>query len=216
MGRIYSEVFSYCLVRQSAATTSTSTLQFGSTANSATGLSQTSILSVPAYPTFYYVSMVGITVDGVDLGIPSSNFAINLTDSSGGVIFDSGTTHTTLDQTSIDAIVQKFQTLVTYPEVNLTSQGFNLPCYDVSQVANLTFPSMAFQFTAAAGTGNVDFPLAFENIFVAADNLGDYQCLVIDVASGVENSVIGNIAMGDHLVEYDLVNHVIGWKQQVC
>jgi hypothetical protein len=50
--------------------------------------------------------MVGITVDGVDLGIPSSNFAINLTDSSGGVIFDSGTTHTTLDQTSIDAIVQ--------------------------------------------------------------------------------------------------------------
>jgi hypothetical protein len=75
---------------------------------------------------------------------------------------------------------------------------------------------MAFQFTAAAGTGNVDFPLAFENIFVAADNLGDYQCLVIDVASGVENSVIGNIAMGDHLVEYDLVNHVIGWKQQVC
>lgn len=103
MGRIYSEVFSYCLVRQSAATTSTSTLQFGSTASSATGLTQTSILSVPAIPTFYYVTMVGITVEGVDLGIPASNFAIN---SSGGVIFDSGTTLTVLDQTSIDAIVQ--------------------------------------------------------------------------------------------------------------
>jgi hypothetical protein len=50
--------------------------------------------------------MVGITVEGVDLGIPSSNFAINHTDSSGGVIFDSGTTFTLLDQTSIDAIVQ--------------------------------------------------------------------------------------------------------------
>ena len=111
-------------------------------------------------------------------------------------------------------IGQKFQTLVTYPEVNLTSQGFNLPCYDVSQVANLTFPSMAFQFTAAAGTGNVDFPLAFENIFFAPDNLGHHQCLAFDVGFGI--SIIGNTAMGDHLVEYDLVNHVIGWKQQVC
>jgi hypothetical protein len=50
--------------------------------------------------------MVGITVEGVDLGIPASNFAINFTDSSGGVVFDSGTTLTMLDQTSIDAIVQ--------------------------------------------------------------------------------------------------------------
>lgn len=106
MASIYSEVFSYCLVKHSAATTSTSTLQFGSTASSATGLTQTSILSVPANPTVYYVSMVGITVEGVDLGISASNFAINVTDSSGGVIFDSGTTLTYLDQTSIDAIVQ--------------------------------------------------------------------------------------------------------------
>lgn len=106
MASSYSDVFSYCLVHRSAATTSTSTLQFGSTASSATGLTQTPILSVPANPTFYYVTMVGITVEGVDLGIPASTFAINPTDSSGGVIFDSGTTFTTLDQTSIDAIVQ--------------------------------------------------------------------------------------------------------------
>lgn len=106
MARIFSEVFSYCLVRRSAATTSTSTLQFGSTASSATGLTQTSILSVPANPTYYYVPMVGITVEGVDLGISASSFAINTTDSTGGVIFDSGTTFTTLDQSSIDAIVQ--------------------------------------------------------------------------------------------------------------
>jgi hypothetical protein len=112
-------------------------------------------------------------------------------------------------------IRQKFQTLVTYPEVNLTSEGHKfLLCYNVSQVANATFPSMAFQFTAAAGTGNVDFPLASENIFVAADNLGHHQCLAFDVGFGI--SIIGNTAMGDHLVEYDLVNHVIGWKQQVC
>jgi hypothetical protein len=73
---------------------------------------------------------------------------------------------------------------------------------------------MAFQFTAAAGTGNVDFPLASENIFLPVDDQGHHQCLAFRVGFGI--SIIGNIAMGDHLVEYDLVNHVIGWKQQVC
>ena len=73
---------------------------------------------------------------------------------------------------------------------------------------------MAFQFTAAAGTANVDFPLADENIFFAVDNLGQHQCLAFSVGSSP--AIIGNIAMGDHLVEYDLVNQVIGWKQQVC
>ena len=86
-------------------------------------------------------------------------------------------------------------------------------CYDVSRVANPTFPSMAFQFTAATGTASVDFPLTDENIIITVDNEG-HQCLAFGVSSTV--SIIGNIAMGDHFVEYDLVNHVIGWKQQVC
>lgn len=103
---------------------------------------------------------------------------------------------------------------MTYPELNLTSQGYKLLCYDVSQVASPTFPSMAFQFTAAVGTANVDFPLAGENVFIAVDNLGHQQCLAFDVGSNP--CIIGNLAMGDHLMEHDLVNKVIGWKQQVC
>ena len=110
-------------------------------------------------------------------------------------------------------IRQQYRTLVTYPELNLTSAGLLL-CYDVSQVASFTFPSMAFQFTTAGGTANVDYPLAGENIFIAVDNAGHQQCLAFGVGSSP--CIIGNIAMGDHLVEYDLVNKVIGWKQQAC
>ncbi len=86
-------------------------------------------------------------------------------------------------------------------------------CYDVSRVLIPTFSSMAFQFTAATGTASVIFPLTGENIFYTVDNEG-HQCLAFDVGSTI--SVIGNIAMGDHLVEYDLVNNVIGWQQQAC
>ena len=109
-------------------------------------------------------------------------------------------------------IRQQYRTLVTYPELNLTSAGLLL-CYDVSQVASFTFPSMAFQFTAATGTASVDFPLTDENLIITVDNEG-HRCLAFGVRSTV--SIIGNIAMGDHLVEYNLVHHAIGWKQQVC
>ena len=111
-------------------------------------------------------------------------------------------------------IRQQYRTLVTYPEIDLTSEGFNLLCYDVSAVASPTFPSMTFQFADAGGSANVDFPLDGENIFIAVDNAGNHQCLAFDVGSGI--SIIGNVAMGDHLVEYDLVNNVIGWQQQAC
>lgn len=106
---LYSKVFGYCLVNFGLQTNKTSPFLFGSfdaSAISGHTLTQTRLLRNPVYSSFYYVPLTAVTVNGVDLGIPASNFALNSTTYEDGVIFDSGTPITRLDNATIDAIVQ--------------------------------------------------------------------------------------------------------------
>jgi hypothetical protein len=100
---IYSDIFSYCLV--GAATSSASTFLFGSPEGVIQGLVYTPIVTNSLIPTFYYVGMTGITVGGTQLDLPIGTFDIYL-DGSGGVIMDSGTTLTYLNNDAYNAVVQ--------------------------------------------------------------------------------------------------------------
>jgi hypothetical protein len=85
-------VFSYCLVPSTAATTLTSSLVFGVANPNASKLAYTPMLSPNVNDiTSYYVNMTGISVNGTDVGVPSTAFQYNSTSGDSGVIFDSGT-----------------------------------------------------------------------------------------------------------------------------
>jgi hypothetical protein len=86
-------VFSYCLVPSTAATTLTSSLVFGVSNPNASKLAYTPMLSPGVKDiTAYYVNMTGISVNGTDVRVPSTAFEYNSTSGDSGVIFDSGTT----------------------------------------------------------------------------------------------------------------------------
>jgi hypothetical protein len=108
---LYSKVFGYCLVTFSAQTNATSPLLFGSfdaSAISGHALTQTRLVrqQFHSLESFYFAPMTGVTVNGVDVGIPASNFSFDPTTYQAAVIFDSGTTVTRLSNATIDAIVR--------------------------------------------------------------------------------------------------------------
>ena len=106
LGQSYSNVFSYCLVPNALSTTSSSNLLFGSTASSTKGLQPTYVPMVDTGKTFYYVPMVGITIDGDDLGLSASAFQIDPDTGNGGVMVDSGTTLTQLSSDVYNTVLQ--------------------------------------------------------------------------------------------------------------
>jgi len=98
-------VFSYCLVPYTAATTLTSALLLGETSPGASyslPLVYTPILTYSE--TFYAVSMTGISVNGTELDIPSSTF--QKANANGGVIFDSGTALLVLQEGILTTVVE--------------------------------------------------------------------------------------------------------------
>lgn len=108
LGQIYTNVFSYCLVSYTQSTTSSSDLTFGSTASTTNGLVPT---YVPMVDTgsgdgSYYVPMVGITINGNDVGLSASSFQYDPNTGSGGVIVDSGTTLTLLSSDAYNTVMQ--------------------------------------------------------------------------------------------------------------
>lgn len=106
LGQSYSNVFSYCLVPYTQSTTASSNLLFGSTASAANGLALTYVPMVDHQNGYYYVPMVGITINGADLGLSASAFQYDSTTGSGGVIVDSGTTYTQLSSDVYNTVLQ--------------------------------------------------------------------------------------------------------------
>ena len=109
LGQSYSNVFSYCLVSYTQSTTSSSDVTFGSTASTTNGLVPTYVPMVDTgstYAFYYYVPMVGITINGDDSGLSASSFQLDPNTGSGGVIVDSGTTFTLLSSDAYNTVVQ--------------------------------------------------------------------------------------------------------------
>jgi hypothetical protein len=87
-------VFSYCLVPFLDSVNLTSSLLFGASNSNGLDLVYTPILSYPDIPTFYWVNMTGISINGTALRLPEASLVHNSTSHFGGTLFDSGTTLT--------------------------------------------------------------------------------------------------------------------------
>lgn len=206
--------FSYCLTSVDD-TQSTSTLLMGSVAslNSTTPSSEvaniktTPLIKNPSQPTFYYLSLEGITVGGTSLPIEKDTFALG-DDGGGGLIIDSGTTLTYLAQDAYDAVVKEFSSQMELPEKDaIDTVGLDL-CFELPEDATkVEVPKLVFNFKGA------DLELPSENYMIADTDVG---VICLAVGSAGDMSVFGNFQQQNMLVLHDLVKETISFVPTKC
>lgn len=199
--------FSYCLT--SIDDSSTSTLLMGSLANannSDTASRTTPLVVNPSQPSFYYLSLEGITVGGTRLPIKKSTFALN-SDGSGGIIIDSGTTLTYLEKSAFDLVKKEFTSQMKLPVDKSGSSGLDL-CFTLpSDASDIEVPKLVFHFKGA----DVDLP--GENYMIADSSVG-LACLAMGSSSGM--SIFGNVQQQNYLLLHDLQKETLSFIPTKC
>jgi len=112
-------VFSYCLVPYIVSATLTSSLVFGVSTSNELQLEYTPILNVETHVEthLYWVNMTGISINGIDLSIPSSSLQYNFSTNFGGTVLDSGTAEIIFADEDVWRIVVEV-TKATTPEID--------------------------------------------------------------------------------------------------
>ncbi|KAH7840957.1 hypothetical protein Vadar_023829 [Vaccinium darrowii] len=197
--------FSYCLTYWEGTKPSTLVVGPQPSVNSSSGVKTTPLLQNPFNPTFYYVSLEGITIGGTKLPINKTTFALNA-DGSGGVIVDSGTTFTFLELSAYILVREEFISQVQLPVVNASdSTGLDL-CFKLpSDPFSVNIPSLVLQFEDAL----LDFPT--ENYIVANSSIA---CLAMVPSLGL--SIFGNILQQNMLLLYDISKETLSFMSTEC
>lgn len=203
--------FSYCLVSIDSSKGSSSLLM-GSLAklNNETKdgslVVTTPLLKNPSQPSFYYLDLQGITVGMTRLPIKQSTFDLQ-EDGTGGLIIDSGTTITYLEETAFEALKSEFisQTKLSVDESGTT--GLDL-CFKLPSGADqVEVPKLKFHFQG----GDLDLP--GENYMIGDSGLG-VVCLAMGSSSGM--SIFGNVQQQNILVLHDLEKETVSFIPTQC
>lgn len=215
VSQLKKSTFSYCLTSINDDTSSgnpSSTLVMGSLESQIANDSvfTTPLIKNPSQPSFYYLSLQGISVGNVDLPIKKSTFAIN-SDGTGGVIIDSGTTITYLEESAFNMVKKEF---VSQTNLNVDNSGstgldlcFELPSDDGSGEMSIEIPKLVFHFDGAS----LDLP--GENYMIGDTNAG-VACLAMGGSSGI--SIFGNIQQQNMMVVHDLEKETLSFIPTKC
>lgn len=197
--------FSYCLT--SIDGTKPSTLLMGSLASNVNKSVQTTpLIQNPSQPSFYYLSLEGITVGSTNLAIKKSTFALNA-DGSGGVIIDSGTTITYLEESAFALVKKAFISQVKLSVDTSNSVGLDL-CFTLpSGASSVEIPALVFHFKGA------DLDLPGENYMIADSSVG-VMCLAMGSSNGM--SIFGNIQQQNIMVVHDLDKETMSFIPTEC
>ncbi|GER40154.1 eukaryotic aspartyl protease family protein [Striga asiatica] len=200
-------VFSYCLPLFGSKK-KTGRLFMGSGAAAPHGALTTQLLRYPGsyYGGFYYLQLQGISINGVPVTINSSAFQVGK-DGSGGLIIDSGTTITNLDNSTFEAVGQELTSQMAQiglPWTNSSSSDLEF-CYKLPRgkmEAGIQFPKIVFEFKGAA----LELPWQ-KYFFVVEKGIG---CLMM-AATDMDFSILGNFQQQNTLVIYDLGNEKLSF-----
>ncbi|KAI4343496.1 hypothetical protein L6164_010837 [Bauhinia variegata] len=196
--------FSYCLT--SMEDSKTSTLFLGSMNSSSKGALTTPLLRNPSQPSFYYLSLEGITVGDTRLSIEKSTLEFS-DDGRGGVIIDSGTTITYIEQSAFAELKKEFTSQTKLAADDSGSTGLDV-CFTLpSGTTQVEIPKLVFHFKGA------DLELPADNYIIADSNLG-LACLAMGASSGM--SIFGNIQQQNMLVNHDLEKETISFIPAQC
>lgn len=198
--------FSYCLTDRETDSTEGSSLVFGEAAVPPAGARFTPQDSNMRVPTFYYLKMTGISVGGTILTIPTSAFQLDSL-GNGGVIIDSGTSVTRLQNAAYASLREAFRAGTS--DLVLTTE-FSLfdTCYNLSDLSSVDVPTVTLHFQ-----GGADLKLPASNYLVPVDNSSTF-CLAFAGTTGP--SIIGNIQQQGFRVIYDNLHNQVGFVPSQC
>lgn len=201
--------FSYCL--NSIDDSKSSSLLMGSLADVNSSASRneaktTPLVKNPAQPSFYYLSLQGITVGDTLLPLEKDAFALQ-DDGNGGLIIDSGTTITYLEESAYDALRKVFASKINLPVDDSGAEGLDL-CFKLpSDLSEVEVPKLIFHFNGA----DLDFPP--ENYVLSDSDLG-LLCLAMGASDGM--SILGNFQQQNTLVLHDLQKETLSFIPTKC
>ncbi|XP_074311644.1 aspartic proteinase nepenthesin-1 [Silene latifolia] len=207
--------FSYCLT--SVDGSKTSTLLMGSLVDTNTKSSNLSDVKAsdiittplsqnPSQPSFYYLTLEGISVGSTKLPISKDTLALN-DDGSGGMIIDSGTTITYLEDKVFTQVKKAFTSQMNLPLDDSGSAGLDL-CFKMPKdTSSLEVPKMIFHFKDA----NLDIPS--ENYLIGDTSIG-ILCLAMGSSSGM--SILGNVQQQNIMAVYDLAKESLSFIPTQC
>ncbi|KAJ4817962.1 Eukaryotic aspartyl protease family protein [Rhynchospora pubera] len=200
--------FSYCFA--SLDETKQSPMFFGDLAylnvSTATGPAQSTPLLKNKVSSFYYLSLLGITVGKTKLNVPSTVFALQ-SNGSGGTIIDSGTAISYLEMTGYKAVRSAFISQMKLPVANSSDAGFDLCFKAPSHVSSFVVPKFIFHFEGA------DLDLPKSNYFLHEIE-NDLLCLTIMGSSGI--SIIGSMQQQNFKIIYDLKKNKLTFIPVQC
>ncbi|KNA18062.1 hypothetical protein SOVF_074020 [Spinacia oleracea] len=204
LGRRFGNKFSYCLQDYTFSPPPISYLMIGGghdvVLKKEKGKGYHPVRSTPLIqskpsPTFYYISIQTVIIDGVKLPINPSVWALdNL--GNGGTVIDSGTTLTFVPEAAYREILTVMRKRVKLPQLGELTQQFDL-CVNTSGVNRPSLPRMSFILG-----GDSVFNPPPRNYFI--DVAEDVKCLALQtVISPSGFSVIGNLMQQGFLFEFD-------------
>lgn len=202
--------FSYCLT--SLDDTSKSPLLLGSLAAisktaAASSVQTTPLVKNPSQPSFYYVTLKGLTVGSTRITLPSSAFSVQ-DDGTGGVIVDSGTSITYLELQGYRALKKAFTAQMKLPAADGSTIGLDLcfaaPAGGVDQVE---VPKLVLHFDGA------DLDLPAEN-YMVLDSGSGALCLTVMGSRGL--SIIGNFQQQNIQFVYDVGGDTLSFAPVEC
>jgi len=192
--------FSYCLT-DFFNTSLGSPVLFGSLAELAPGAGagaaqSTPLVQNPRFPSWYFVSLEGISLGGARLPIPNGTFDLRA-DGYGGMIVDSGTTFTVLVESAFRAVVGCVAGALGQPVANASS--LDSPCFPAPPGAQRLpdMPDMVLHFA-----GGADMRLRRDNYMSFNQEEASFCLSIAGTASSV--SVLGNFQQQNIQMLYDI------------
>ncbi|KAM0871564.1 hypothetical protein ACQ4PT_039305 [Festuca glaucescens] len=202
--------FSYCLT--SLDDTSKSPLLLGSLAAisktaAASSVQTTPLVKNPSQPSFYYVTLKGLTVGSTHITLPSSAFSVQ-DDGTGGVIVDSGTSITYLELQGYRALKKAFAAQMKLPAADGSVIGLDM-CFaaPASGVDQVEVPKLVLHFDGA------DLDLPAEN-YMVLDSGSGALCLTVMGSRGL--SIIGNFQQQNIQFVYDVGGDTLSFAPVEC
>ncbi|KAH0723945.1 hypothetical protein KY289_006989 [Solanum tuberosum] len=200
------KVFSHCLKGESGINAGGGVLVLGEIQNP-------SMVYTPLVPSteHYNVDLQSIAVNGKLLHIDPAIFA---TSEDRGTIFDSGTTLIHLVAEAYDSVISAIAIAISSSVESIMS-GMT-PCYLISSSSpnNVTeiFPQVTLNF--AGGVSMELRPADYLSFMSSFKNTSTWCVLLIKKSPSM--TILGDIALRDKSIVYDLAHQRIGWADQDC
>lgn len=200
--------FSYCLVDHLSHKNVSNYLTFGSSRSKEALLNNMTYteLVLGMVNSFYAVNMMGISIGGAMLKIPSEVWDVK---GAGGTILDSGSSLTFLTEPAYQPVMAALRvSLLKFRKVEMDIGPLEY-CFNSTGFEESLVPRLVFHFADGA-----EFePPVKSYVISAADGV---RCLGFVSVAWPGTSVVGNIMQQNHLWEFDLGLKKLGFAPSSC